>query len=138
MLCPSKHLCPRKGPVTGLKTAMGDQHRGKVDLNQEFMETYPNYLTALMELWASFSTPEARLRFNTSAYEPAREQLMEIFSLGESTGEFNTFDNLLMAGLIQGGIDGISFQWVFNPARVDVAKSFQELLEIYEKRIHKQ
>ena len=56
----------------------------------------------------------------------------------QSTGEFHRFDKLLMAGLIQGGIDGISFQWVFNPDRVDVALSFQELLEIFEKRIHQQ
>lgn len=111
--------------------------RAYFQANQDFLEQYPNYLTALLELWASFSTPEARLRFNTSAYEPARDQLMDIFSQGQASGEFNAFDTLLMAGLIQGGIDGISFQWVFNPQRVDVNQSFQELLEIFASRILK-
>ena len=127
----------RREQITLQSSAKG-KLRAYFQANQEFLETYPNYMTALLELWASFSTPEARLLFNTSAYEPAREQLMEIFTLGQSTGEFHRFDKLLMAGLIQGGIDGISFQWVFNPDRVDVAQSFQELLEIFEKRIHQQ
>ncbi len=103
--------------------------------NAEFIKSNPGYIPAQLELWASYSTTEAKLYFNHRAYEPCRTQLDIVFRIGQETGEFQQFDRLMMASLIQGAIDGVMFQWYFNPARIDVDDSMRELIKIFELSI---
>jgi TetR/AcrR family fatty acid metabolism transcriptional regulator len=103
--------------------------------NIEFLKNYPTYIPALLELWASYSSLEAKLYFNRMAYEPARVQLKDIFRFGQERGDFSEFDPLVNASLIQGAIDGIMWQWYFNPEKVDPDAYIEELLSIFEKYI---
>ena len=103
--------------------------------NLEFLRVYPTYVPAMIELWANYSTPKAKDRFNHTAYEPARLQLGEIFLLGQEQGVFACFDHLTMASLIQGMIDGVTFQWSFNPGHLDLDKSFEEITDLFMKRM---
>ncbi len=114
-----------------------DKLRAYFWANAEFIKSYPAYIPAQLELWASYSTIESRLYFNHIAYEPSRAQLDEVFKTGQANAEFCNFDRIMMASLIQGAIDGIMFQWYFNPERIDVDDNMMELLKIFEQRILK-
>jgi TetR/AcrR family fatty acid metabolism transcriptional regulator len=114
-----------------------DKLRAYFLANTEFMHTYPTYVPALIELWASYSTVEAKQHFNRKAYEPARVQLGGLFKAGQASGDFQDFDSFVMASLIQGAIDGVMFQWYFNPAVIDPDTNIKELLSLFEKRINK-
>lgn len=103
--------------------------------NIEFMKKYPSYIPAVLELWASYSSIEEKKEFNRSVYEPSRAQLKEIFRLGQEKGDFVALDPFLYASIIQGAIDGILWQWYFNPDKVNPDKSIQLLFRIIENHI---
>lgn len=109
--------------------------RAFFEANIEFIKQYPYYIPAMLELWASYSSVEAKQYFNRKAYEPARSQLSEIFQAGQESGVFSTINPMINASLIQGAIDGIMWQWYFNPVKVDPDSYIQELLAIFEKHI---
>jgi len=46
-------------------------------------------------------------------------------------------DEQVMATVIQGAIDGVMLQWVFDPEAVDLKDASRELSEMFVKRVKK-
>ena len=61
----------------------------------------------------------------------------KIFRIGKEQGTFVILDDQAMASVIQGAIDGVMLQWVFDPETVDLAQAAKELSEIFVKRVKK-
>ncbi len=47
------------------------------------------------------------------------------------------FDEQMMAAVIQGAIDGLMLQWVFDPNAVDLAQAGHELAELFVQRVQR-
>jgi hypothetical protein len=92
---------------------------------------------ALVELWGSFTSPEEKKAFSDSAYDPCRAHLKKIFRIGVEQKEFTKFDEQSMASIIQGAVDGIMLQWVFDPKAVNLQEASRELSEMFVKRVKK-
>ena len=93
------------------------------------------HFAALVDLWGSFTSPIEKREFSETAYNPCRAHLRKIFQLGQQSGEFGPFDPQLMAAVVQGGIDGLMLQWVFDPQAVDLQSAGQILVEMYLKQV---
>ena len=72
-------------------------------------------VVALVDLWGSFTSPEQKHAFNQTFYGPCISQLQDIYRLGQERGEFGGFDLNLMTHILQGALDGVMLQWVFDP-----------------------
>jgi hypothetical protein len=56
---------------------------------------------------------------------------MKIFRAGQARGEFGNFEPHRMATLVQGAIDGVMLQWVFDPEAVDLPAAAPELADLF-------
>jgi hypothetical protein len=57
--------------------------------------------------------------------------------VGVEQKEFGKFDEQSMASIIQGAVDGIMLQWVFDPKAVNLQEASSELSEMFVKRVKK-
>lgn len=114
-----------------------DKLRMYIAASFEYISQYRSQFVALVDLWGSFTSPDEKKTFSESAYDPCRAHLKKIFRLGIEQGEFNPFDEQVMASVIQGAIDGIMLQWVFDPKAVDLPEASRELCEMFGKRVQK-
>ncbi len=95
------------------------------------------HFVALVDLWGSFTSTEEKEAFSQTAYDPCRAHLKKIFRIGVEQKEFAKFDEQAMASVIQGAIDGIMLQWVFDPKAVKLQEASSELSEMFVKRVKK-
>jgi TetR/AcrR family fatty acid metabolism transcriptional regulator len=102
-----------------------------------YIEHNRPHFVALVDLWGSFTSPEEKQAFSKTAYDPCRMHLKKIFRIGQEQAEFLKVDEQAMASVIQGAIDGIMLQWVFDPDAVDLDQASKELSEIFVKRVKK-
>lgn len=100
----------------------------------DFMLTHRAHYVALVELWGGAGVSEGREQFNLEAYEPSRRYLAHILESGVRAGEFRRVDPSTTASVIQGAIDGVMLQWVFEPTGLDVPACRQEILDMI--RVH--
>lgn len=98
----------------------------------DFMLANRAYMQAQVDLWGSFTSIEAKLRFNAEVYDNCREFLANILKAGQEQGEFRSFDAWLMASLVQAAIDGVLLQWVFNQQAIDLEQAGAELAAMFE------
>ncbi|MBK9209681.1 MAG: TetR/AcrR family transcriptional regulator [Anaerolineales bacterium] len=108
-----------------------------IESSFEYISQNRSQFVALVDLWGSFTSPEEKKAFSDSAYDPCRAHLKKIFRIGVEQKEFTKFDEQSMASIIQGAIDGIMLQWVFDPKAVDLQESSRELSEMFVKRVKK-
>jgi len=63
--------------------------------------------------------------------------LKKILTVGKNQHEFAKLNEQTMATVIQGAIDGVMLQWVFDPEAVDLKDASRELSEMFVKRVKK-
>ena len=111
--------------------------RAYIKSSFEYISQNRSQFVALVDLWGSFTSPEEKKAFSNSAYDPCRAHLKKIFRVGVEKKEFGKFDEQSMASVIQGAIDGIMLQWVFDPKAVNLQEASRELSEMFLKRVKK-
>jgi AcrR family transcriptional regulator len=115
----------------------GDKLLAYIESSFEYIEQNRPHFVALVDLWGSFTSPEEKQAFSESAYNPCRAHLKKIFRVGQDQREFAKFDEQVMASVIQGAIDGVMLQWVFDPKAVNLQEASRELSEMFVKRVKK-
>jgi len=85
---------------------------------------------ALVDLWGSFTSAEEKRAFNARAYGPCSNILKGIFEQGQLSGEFRDFNPVTLTQVLQGAIDGVMLQYVFNPEGVDMNDCARDTLEL--------
>jgi AcrR family transcriptional regulator len=103
----------------------------------EYIEQNRSHFVALVDLWGSFTSAEEKEAFSRAAYDPCRAHLKKILAVGKNQHEFAKLNDQTMATVIQGAIDGVMLQWVFDPEAVDLKDASRELSEMFVKRVKK-
>jgi TetR/AcrR family transcriptional regulator, fatty acid metabolism regulator protein len=122
---------------TSVEAAEGAPARLRAYITASFAHMAANRsaTVALVDLWGSFTSPEARRAFSATAYDPCRAHLMKILRLGQEQGVFGDFDPNVLATTIQAAIDGVMLQWVFDATAVDLDRCAAELAALFGERV---
>jgi len=123
-----------KDRVSRFESAL-DQLRAYVEANFEFMETHRDNYVALVDLWGRRRSSGDDNRFSAEAYEPSRHYLARILEAGRERGELRHVPVRTTASLIQGAIDGLMLQWVFDEEAIDLDVSRAEVLEMITRHV---
>ncbi len=107
-----------------------DKLRAYVQGNFDFMRDHRNHYLALVELWGKRSSPLGHNRFNSDVYEPSRKYLTRILEAGQAAGEIRDLALSTMSSVIQGTIDGVMLQWVFDATAVDLDAAVTEIVDM--------
>lgn len=97
-----------------------------------YMAAHRDRAVAQIDLWGSFTSAEAKHDFNQSVYDPCRRYLSEIVRSGQASGEMKALDPLTVASIIQGMIDGLMMQWVFDPEAVDLTACADQIAAMFD------
>jgi AcrR family transcriptional regulator len=125
-----------KGHVDEKEDA-GDKLQTYIESSFEYINQNRSHFVALVDLWGSFTSSEEKEAFSQAAYDPCRAHLKKIFRIGREQRVFVKLDEQVMATVIQGAIDGVMLQWVFDPEAVDLKDASRELSEMFVKRVRK-
>ncbi len=106
-----------------------------IEASFEYIEQNRPHFVALVDLWGSFTSAEEKQAFSQTAYDPCRSHLQKIFRIGFQEQSFKMFDPIVISAIIQGGIDGVMLQWVFDPEAVNLQESSRELSALYVNRL---
>jgi len=106
-----------KERVSRAETAV-ERLRAYVEANFDFMKANRVGYVALVDLWGQRDS--GRNSLNADAYEPSRHYLAHILEEGQRRGEMRAFPLMPTASLIQGAIDGVMLQWVFDEKAIDL------------------
>lgn len=112
-----------------------DKLTAYVHANFEFMKTHRDNYIALVDLWGRRETPAGDNPFNADAYEPSRKYLRNILANGQESGAFRELSQDVIASIIQGAIDGVMLQWVYDPETVDLDKSCAEIVQMISRHV---
>jgi AcrR family transcriptional regulator len=116
----------------------GEKLRAYIESSFEYIKQNRSHFIALVDLWGSFTSSEEKEAFSQTAYDPCRAHLKKIFRIGKEQKAFVKLDEQVMATVIQGAIDGVMLQWVFDPEAVDLKDASRELCELFVKRVKKE
>lgn len=94
----------------------------------DFFTTFPQFQTALVELWGSITTRDEKKAFENSAYRPPHLLLEGILRQGLSDGLFTDFNSTETAAVIIAMLDGLMVQQVFTGGQLDMQKCGQEVI----------
>ncbi|MEV0585549.1 TetR family transcriptional regulator C-terminal domain-containing protein [Nonomuraea sp. NPDC050310] len=109
-----------------------DKLRAYIEASFAFMAEHRANFAAMIDIWGSFGTVEAKRAFNATAYDPCRRHLAGILRRGQEEGDFREFTPATVAATIQGAIDGVMLQWVFDEESVDLAECAAELVSMFD------
>ncbi len=109
-----------------------DRLRAYVEASFAFMAEHRENFAAMVDIWGSFGTVEAKRAFNATAYDPCRRHLEGILRAGQEEGVFRDFVPRTLATTIQGAIDGVMLQWVFDEDSVDLPGCAAELVTMFD------
>ena len=123
-----------KRRVDGSERAI-DKLSAYVHANFEFMRTHRDNYVALVDLWGGRESPAGDNAFNAEAYEPSRKYLRNILQSGQESGAFRSLREDVVASVIQGAIDGVMMQWVFDEESVDLNKNCDEIVEMISHHV---
>ncbi|MEV8632082.1 TetR/AcrR family transcriptional regulator [Streptosporangium sp. NPDC051023] len=106
--------------------------RAYIEASFAFMAEHRENFVAMVDIWGSFGTVDAKRAFNATAYDPCRRHLEAILRRGQQEGDFRGFTPRTLAATIQGSIDGVMLQWVFDEGAVDLAECAAELTIMFD------
>ena len=106
--------------------------RAYIEGSFAFMAGHREQVSALVDVWGSFGTVEAKRAFNATAYDPCRRHLESILRQGQAEGVFRDLVPATVAATVQGAIDGVMLQWVFDESSVDLPGCAAELVRMFE------
>jgi AcrR family transcriptional regulator len=125
-----------KERVARAETALG-KLRSYIDANFEFMKAHRTGYVALVDLWGQRDVFGQRSPLNADAYEPSRHYLAHILEEGQRTGEMRVVPVRATASLIQGAIDGVMLQWVFDEKAIDLDQARDEVTEMVTRHLQR-
>lgn len=126
-----------KGRVAECETAV-DKLRVYIEASLEYIEHNRTHFVSLVDLWGSFTSPEEKHAFNQTFYGPCISQLQVIYQLGQERGEFGQFDYKMMTHILQGAIDGVMLQWVFDPNVYQLTQCTSWIIDTFLKQALKE
>ncbi len=94
----------------------------------DFYTQFPQFQTALIELWGSITTRDEKKTFENNAYSPPRLMLEAILGDGQAQGEFTNFNPTETAAVIIAMLDGLMVQQVFTGGQLDLQQCGQEVI----------
>jgi len=109
-----------------------------IDASFEFEMAHRDLFIALVDLLGSFGSAEEKRRFSVTAYDACRRHLEKILLEGQEHGEFRALSAQALATTIQGTIDGIMLQWVFNADAVDMDECRRQMKQIFGHHVRKE
>ncbi len=109
-----------------------------IDASFEFELSHRDLFVALVDLLGSFGSVEEKRRFGITAYDACRRHLEKILLEGQEHGEFHALPAQALATMIQGAIDGIMLQWVFNADAVDMDECRLQMKQIFGNHVRKE
>ncbi len=114
-----------------------DKLRAYVRANFEFMRANRDGYVALVDLWGGRVSREGSSHntFNADAYEPSRKYLSRILEMGRESGAFRDLATPTLASVIQGAIDGVMLQWVFDENAIDLDAAAAEIDEMITRHV---
>jgi len=115
--------------LTGRTRAL-ERLRAYIEASYEYIVVNQAKAVALVDLWGSFTSPEEKRAFNARAYGPCSSILRDIFEQGQKNGDFRAFNPRTMTQVLQGTIDGVMLQFVFNPEGINMAESAQHTVDL--------
>ena len=101
----------------------------------DFFTQFPQFQTALIELWGSITTRDEKKSFEEGAYQPPRRLLEDILQQGQADSEFAAFYPVETAAVIIAMLDGLMIQQVFTGGQLDLQKCGQEVLRFCRKSL---
>jgi len=104
--------------------------RAYIEASFEYIVENRAKAVALVDLWGSFTSAEEKRAFNARAYGPCSNILRSIFEQGQRNEEFREFNPRTMTHVLQGAIDGVMLQFVFNPDGIDMDDCLRGTLEL--------
>jgi AcrR family transcriptional regulator len=123
-----------KARVASAGTAL-EKLRAYVTANFEFMKDHRVGYVALVALWGQRYGAVDESSLNADAYEPSRHYLAHILEEGRKTGEMRPLPVRTTASLVQGAIDGIMLQWVFDENAIDLDVARDEVIEMLTRHV---
>jgi len=119
------------------QTTASEKMRAYVDSFIEYAMHNRNKFLATADLWINLSSKDEGPLFSRAAYREARRHIKRILRIGQERGEFKPFPLEIIATIIQGVIDGVLFQWIFDPEAIDFDECRQRIFEMIEGYINK-
>lgn len=125
--------------IKGQVQQAGDDHRAQlrtyIEASFDYMAANRSHFVALVDLWGSFSSYEAKKAYNKAAYDPCRRHLSTILEPAQKNGEFLTLPITPLASIIQAAIDGIMLQWVMDEDAVDFEMCKEQVVRLFDTYI---
>lgn len=112
-----------------------EQLRVYIESSLEYIGGHRPHFVALVDLWGSSTSVEQKHAFSKTLYGPCISQLRAILEGGQQSGEFGAFDAPMLSHVLQGAMDGVMLQWVFDPAVLSLEACTRELVETYVRRV---
>jgi TetR/AcrR family transcriptional regulator, fatty acid metabolism regulator protein len=107
--------------------------------DMEFYQQHREEMMCWWELWGIFKSTEEKRVMQSSLYGPPRETLIQILQSGQQKGEFEpTFDPLIVAITLEGAIEGVMTQWIFEETAINMQQCTEELITLFSLRILKE
>ncbi len=113
------------------KEGATERLRAYIEASFEYIVDNRPKSVALVDLWGSFTSAEEKRAFNARAYGPCSNILLSIFEQGKISGEFRAFNPGTLTHVLQGAIDGVMLQFVFNPEGIDMADCARDTLDLF-------
>lgn len=107
--------------------------RAYIEANFDFMKANRVGYVALVDLWGQRDSGHNSL--NADAYEPSRHYLAHILEEGQESGAMRSFPVMPTASLIQGAIDGVMLQWVFDEKAIDPDVARDEVVRMVLRHV---
>jgi len=101
----------------------------------DFFTQFPQFQTALIELWGSITTRDEKKAFEISAYQPPRRLLEEILRQGQADGEFAPLSPVETAAVIIAMLDGLMVQQVFTGGQINMQQCGQEVIRFCQHSV---
>jgi len=112
------------------RTGARERLQSYIEASFEYIVANRPKAVALVDLWGSFTSAEEKRAFNARAYGPCSNILRGIFEQGQQNGEFRDFNPHTLTQVLQGAIDGVMLQFVFNPDGIDMDDCAHDTLEL--------
>jgi len=124
----------RQARLSAMETPL-EKLREYVRADMDFYLNNRQGMICWWELWTFFKTPEEKALVEQRLYDMPRQTLMAIIRDGQSSRIFDpNVDPLTAATLVEGAIEGVMIQWVFEESQVDLHKCGEELISLLEAR----
>jgi TetR/AcrR family transcriptional regulator, fatty acid metabolism regulator protein len=105
-----------------------------IQASLDYIENNRADFVALVDLWGSFTSAAEKRAFNKTFYGPCISQLKDILNEGQRSGEFSRFDAKILTHILQGALDGVMLQWVFDPDIFRLTDCTPILIETFLKQ----